>query len=78
IANTLFFGAAFYLLASVPGVIARMRKVAGFCPRCRYDLRPSGGEPGGCPECGWNRTPSPPPGPAPMEAQRAPREQPPI
>ncbi|HYD01782.1 MAG TPA: hypothetical protein VEB22_11200 [Phycisphaerales bacterium] len=62
IANTAIFGAAFYLLAGVPGALLRMRRVAGCCPRCRYDLRPIGGEKAGCPECGWNRsTPAVPP-----------------
>lgn len=62
--NTLLAGAAWFgtLTAGsllVAGIKARVRKPAGHCPKCNYDLR--GDLASGCPECGWNRSDKPKP-----------------
>lgn len=77
IANTAVFTVALYLLSFMPGVVFRRFRVKrGHCPRCRYDLRDTGGESAGCPECGWNRQPArapiPPPAPDAAPAPPAP------
>ncbi len=49
--NTAFYGAAWYPLLGVPGmVMARMRKRRGMCRGCGYDMR--GLAVATCPECG--------------------------
>lgn len=63
--NSLLFGAAWLVLLRVAGVPAwraaagvllrkRVRRKAGLCPECGYDLRT--GFVSGCPECGWGRS----------------------
>jgi hypothetical protein len=58
VVNTGIAIVAWYVVLSgvsmvVGGVKSALRKPAGHCPKCDYDLK--GNLDGGCPECGWNR-----------------------
>lgn len=56
IANTAFWGGAWWCVLFVPGMVRRRNRVRrGRCPSCGYDL--SAGQAGGvCPECGTPST----------------------
>ncbi len=59
--NSAIFAAGWWLIVLVfihirRRTSAHARIMKGLCPKCAYDLR--GDFPSGCPECGWNRSPS--------------------
>lgn len=57
--SALWGAAAFGVVHGLRGGRATLRRRRGQCPACAYDLK---GDPTpGCPECGWNRPPSPTP-----------------
>jgi hypothetical protein len=63
--NTAFFAILWFLLLFIPAAARRaLRRRAGRCLTCGYDLR--GLQAGPCPECGAERTSKPPRGIAPM------------
>jgi hypothetical protein len=60
--NTIFFATVLWLLSVAPALIrGYLRKDAGRCPQCGYNLKENGVRRAryllsrGCPECGWNR-----------------------
>lgn len=48
-------------LKTLSGFRTRSRLRRGLCPHCSYDLNHN--HPAGCPECGWNKPPTPAAGP---------------
>lgn len=53
LADSVLFGAAFWMIALLPGVaLRRRRRRLGLCERCAYDLRGRGADHDVCPECG--------------------------
>ncbi len=56
-ANTAIYAFAWWFgLFGFAAIRRRVRMRRGCCPMCAYDLRHKIAE--GCPECGWNRTPT--------------------
>ena len=56
--NSFFWGTAAFLLLTASRAVRRARRHRrGLCITCAYDLKGDIGP--GCPECGWNRPPSP-------------------
>lgn len=58
--NSVLFGAIIWsALLGCTQMRRWLRRRRGVCPACGYDLK--GDTASGCPECGWNRPPSPTP-----------------
>jgi hypothetical protein len=63
-ANTAIVFAFLFASRWLPRTVLQVRRERkGLCPACAYDLR--GSLPSACPECGWNRAPTPQPSPTP-------------